>query len=202
MRVVSIDSPAVSCGQNRRHAAWPASSCRSRAGRASGYCACRRRRSTIARLAISWPRTSAKSTSYFESSSNQLVEPRRRRLDLDRAGEEADGLGQAGDGDHFDPFDHGRFGRAFGRHDQPAQARLLAPRPWPSTGALASAASLPSSASSPTTAYCSNSSDASLPAAGQHAQRDRQIERRRLLGQLGRGQVDDDPVVAAAGSRS
>ena len=54
---------------------------------------------------------------------------------------------------------------------------------------------LPSRASSPTTAYWSNRSDGDLPAAGQDAQRDRQIERRGLFGQIGRGQVDDDAVL-------
>ena len=54
---------------------------------------------------------------------------------------------------------------------------------------------VPSSASSPTTAYCVEQLGGELPAAGQHAQRDRQIERGGLLGQLGRGQVDDDAVV-------
>ena len=43
--------------------AWRASSCPSRAGRASAGCARRPRRPSSARLAISWPRTSAKSTS-------------------------------------------------------------------------------------------------------------------------------------------
>ena len=37
-----------------------------------------------------------------------------------------------------------------------------------------------------------------LPAAGQNAQRDRQVERGGLLGQLGRGQVDDDRDPAGA----
>ncbi len=54
---------------------------------------------------------------------------------------------------------------------------------------------VPSSASSPTTAYCSNSSRGELPAAGEHAERDRQIERRGLLWQFGRGEVDDDAIV-------
>ena len=41
----------------------------------------------------------------------QLVEPRRQRLDVELAGEEGDRLRQAVDGDHFDALDHGRFGR-------------------------------------------------------------------------------------------
>ena len=118
------------------------------------------------------------------------------RLDLDLAGEKADGLGQAGDGDDLDAFDDGRLGRAFGR------ARAARAGPW-----LASAAAMaidsaplvgrvvPSRASSPTTAYSCEPLGRDLPAAGQDAQRDRQIERGGLLGQIGRGQVDDDAVL-------
>ena len=54
---------------------------------------------------------------------------------------------------------------------------------------------MPSSASSPTTAYCVEALGGELAAAGEHAQRDRQIERRGLLGQIGRGEVDDDAVL-------
>ena len=60
---------------------------------------------------------------------------------------------------------------------------------------------LPSRASSPTTAYVLEPVGRDLPAAGQNAERDRQIERRRLLGQLGRGQVDDDAIVRAQEAR-
>ena len=54
---------------------------------------------------------------------------------------------------------------------------------------------VPSRASSPTTAYCVEPLGGDLPAAGQNAQGDGQIERGGLLGQIGRGQVDDDAVL-------
>ena len=54
----------------------------------------------------------------------QLVDTRRRGLDRQLAGQEADGLGEAGHGDHLDLLDHGCLGRAFARHQDAANAFL------------------------------------------------------------------------------
>ncbi len=125
-----------------------------------------------------------------------LVEPRRRGLDVDLAGEEGDGLREAADGDDFDLFDDGGFGGAGGGHDEAAKAALLGGGDGHRERALGR----------PREAVEGQLADdgvllepvgGELPAGGEHAERDRQIERRGLLGQLGRGEVDDDAVVRA-----
>ena len=55
----------------------------------------------------------------------EIVQPRGGWFDFDFAGQEANRLGEALHGDDLDPFDDGRFRRAFGRHDQPAEGLAL-----------------------------------------------------------------------------
>ena len=131
----------------------------------------------------------------------QLVEARGRRFDVELAGEEGDRLREAVDGDHVDVFDDGRLGGVGGGDDDAAQlaavcrfaalrGAAIAIESAPFTGRV-----LPSSASSPTIAYWSNSSLLNLPAAGENADGDRQIERAGTLGQFGRGQIDHDAIL-------
>ena len=81
------------------------------------------------------------------------------------------------------------------RSAQPVRASLARPRRQsPSTGPLCRSRGAVE-ASSPTTAYSPKLFGSDLSAASEHAERDRQIERRGLLGQLGRGEIDDDPIV-------
>ncbi len=123
-----------------------------------------------------------------------FVEPGRGGVDLDLAGEKADRLGQAGDGDDFDAFDHGRLARTFGRHQQPLQRGVFGRGDGDRQGAFRR----------PRVAVERQLADDriaielvrfDLTAAGQNAQRDRQIERGGLLGQISGGQVDYNPVL-------
>ena len=60
---------------------------------------------------------------------------------------------------------------------------------------------VPSRANSPTTAYCAEPIGVDLSAAGEDAQRDGQIERGGLFGQIGRGKVDNHAVLRALEAR-
>ncbi len=74
--------------------------------------------------------------------------------------------------------------------------RAIAIESAPFTGRV-----LPSSASSPTIAYSIEQLALELPAAGEDADGDRQIERAGAFGQLRRGKVDHARDPAAARSR-
>ena len=79
----------------------------------------------------------------------------------------------------------------------PAQARLLARRPSPSRARPSPAASCRRAPARRRRRTARTAPTASCPLPASMPERDRQIERRRLLRQLGRGQVDDDAVLRA-----
>jgi hypothetical protein len=127
-----------------------------------------------------------------------LLEPifqaRRRGIDFYIAGEKCGGLCQTGNRNDVDLFHHGRFGGAFGRHNNAADARLLGGshghgqrafggarctvgRQFANDGVLIEQVGL------------------QLAAAGQNAKRNGQIERPGVLGQFGRGEIDDDFIL-------
>ena len=114
--------------------------------------------------------------------SKPFVESRRRRFDFDFAGKERDGLGQAGDGDDFDLLDHGRFGRAGRWHDDASKFLLLRGGHRHRERAFGRARGAVERQFADDRVLFEEIAR-QLPAAGQHAQRDRQIERRGLLRQ-------------------
>jgi hypothetical protein len=118
----------------------------------------------------------------------ELFDPRGSWINRQRPRKKTDRLGQTGDGDHLDLLHDGSFAGAFGGDHEPPQADLprrrhrhrerAAHRPRRSIerefahhGVLGKQLRL------------------QLTAAGEHTERDRQIERRRLLGQLCRGEI-------------
>ena len=100
-------------------------------------------------------------------------------------------------GNRLDLFDHRGLGGAFGRHDHAlrglaVRAAAIAIDSAPFTGRV-----VPSRASSPTTAYCSNSSEASCPLPASMPSAIGRSNDPASLGQLRRGEVDDDAVARA-----
>ncbi len=154
----------------------------------------------IARLAISWPRTSAEIDLVVGQFAEQVVQPRGRRLDLDFARQEGDGLGQALHGDDLDAFDDGRFRRAFGRHDQPSDRLVLGRGNRHRQGPLGRARGAVEGQFADD-GVLGELFGGHLPAADERAQGDRQIERGGVFGQVGRGQVDDDAALRALEAR-
>ena len=123
-----------------------------------------------------------------------LVQPRRGGIDVDRAGEEGHGLSQARHGNHLDAFHHGGFGRAGGRHHEAGEPLL----------ARGGHRHRQRPAGRPRRAVEGQLSDHGvaiepvghhLPATGQQAQGNRQVERRGLLRQFRRGEVDHHPII-------
>jgi hypothetical protein len=104
-----------------------------------------------------------------------FLKPRRCRVDVQLAGEEGNRLGKRRDADHLDPFDDRRLRRARFRHDQPAQFLLRRA----GHRHRERAAGRPRAAVERQLAEHGILLEAvggQLPAAGQQAQRDRQIE--------------------------
>ena len=131
----------------------------------------------------------------------QLVEPRRLGLDLDFAGEEGHGLGQAGDGDDLDALDDRRFGRAGRGNEHAVQARILGGGDRHRERAAGRAGGAVEGQFAHHGIF-GQPLRGDLPAAGQNADGHGQIERGGVFGQLGRGQIDHHAVLRAAGSPS
>ena len=129
-----------------------------------------------------------------------LVEVDRRRLDVEGAGEEADRLGEAPDGEDGDPLDDRGLG-GVGRGDEQAveplggggQGHRQDPLDRPR---LARQGQLAHDREPP------RPLEGHLPAAEQEPQRDRQVEPAGVLLEVGRGQVDDRPGRSAGDSPS
>ena len=103
-------------------------------------------------------------------------------------------------GEYVDDGINGRFRRAFAGHNQPLDAALPGRgdgdrqrAPHRSRAALQGELADGSVLAQPLGVH--------LAAADQQAERDRQIERGGLLGQLGRSQVDHDPVIGPQKAR-
>ncbi len=110
-----------------------------------------------------------------------LVEPRRGWIDLDGASKEGHGLRQAGDGDHVDTLDDGCLGRAGRGDNQSLQARLSGR----GHGHRQRAAGRAGATVESQLAHHGKAVEkvgGNLSAAGQDAQRNRQVERSGLLG--------------------
>ena len=116
----------------------------------------------------------------------EVAEAGRGRLDGNLAGEEADGLGEAGDGNDLDALDDGGLGGAFGGHEQSAKVLLIGRRHGHRQGALGR----------PRRAIQRQLADhgvaveqlgGRLAAAQEDAQGDGQVEGRGVLGHVGGG---------------
>ena len=134
-----------------------------------------------------------------------LAHPRRGGGDLQVAREEPHRLPERRNGNHVDVLDHGGLGRARGRHDDSLERPMLRPslpcrgdrdRQGPACG--------------PRRSLERQFTDhrvilqplrRKLSAPGEDAEGDRQVEGGRLLRQLRRGEVDDDPVVRPVEAR-
>jgi len=134
-----------------------------------------------------------------------FAHPRRRGRDVEVAGEEPHGLGQRRHRDDLDVLDHGRFRGAGGRHHQPLERPVgLVREPGLAGGGDGDRQRAPRGPRESLQREFAHHGVVAEPfggelaAAGEDAERDRQVERRRLLGQLGGGEVDDDPVVGPA----
>jgi hypothetical protein len=129
-----------------------------------------------------------------------LADPRGRRVDLQIARKEADSLGERGHGNDLHVFHHGRLGGTRRRHDDAPQ--IFLPRgcdchrerpPGRSREALERELAHHG--------VVVETFRGKLPAAGENAERDRQVERGGLLGDFRRGKIHDDPVVRAVEPR-
>ena len=126
----------------------------------------------------------------------QFVESRRRRLDVELAGEEGDRLREAVDGDHVDVFDDGGLGGVRGGNDDAAQLAMLSSVASP-TLRRRGHRHRERAFHRPRAAVERELADdrvlveqlaLELSAAGENADGDRQIERPGALRQFGRGQ--------------
>ena len=136
-----------------------------------------------------------------------LVHTGRRRRNLELSREEPHGLGERCHRDHVDVGDDGGFHGARGRHhhalERPALAGAVALLPRGCHGDREGAAGGPRRALERELSHdgiVGQPLRRDLPAPGEDAEGDRQIERGRLLGQLRRGEIHDDPVVGAVES--
>ena len=123
-----------------------------------------------------------------------VLQLRRRGRQAELAGEEADGLGERVDGDHLDVLDHRGLRRRGGGHDEPFEPRLLRRRDGDRQGAASRTRRAVEGQFADHGVFVKTLVQ-DLPAGRQHAEANRQVERRGLLGQLGRGQIDHHPIL-------
>lgn len=125
----------------------------------------------------------------------ELIELRWGGLDLQLSREESGRFGEAADTDHLDPLHHRRFARIFGRHHQPPQSLFLG-RHRHGEGTF-HRPHLPFERELAHHRILSEEIGRDLTAAGQHAERDWQIEAGRLLRHFGGCEIDHHPIARA-----
>ena len=124
----------------------------------------------------------------------QLLDAAGRGGHVNFAGEERDGLGQALDRDHLDPFDHRGLGGIFGRDDQPAEPAILGRLHGHREASLdGTGESFQGELADDGVLF--ETIDRELAAAGKHAQRDGEIKRGRLFRQVAGGEVDHHAIL-------
>ena len=120
-------------------------------------------------------------------------------LDVELAGEESDGLGEAGDGEDVEPLDDGGLG-GVGGGDEQAVAALGDGLERHGEDAL-EGPGLAGECELADDGEGAGPVEGDLPAAQEQPQGDGQVEAAGVLLEVGRGKVDDDPVDRAAISR-
>ena len=122
----------------------------------------------------------------------EVVAPRRaREPDLLLSPEVGDRLGEMGDGDDVDARER-RLRSGFRRADEPLQARAM--HSLGNRDRAGNRSYAPIQRKLADAGVLEQSRRSELMRAGQHGQRDREIEPRALLAERRRGEVDGDPV--------